>query len=95
MIKIVKNKTDAVKKSLEANYNNTWLFMLSKNIELWEDHEKRIAQIDEVVTALLNELTKEKELIDYKPNKEKPVRHHKPKIDGLQNTLVKLYGVDV
>ena len=46
MIKIVKKKTDAVKKTLEANYNNTWLFMLSKNIELWEDHEKRIAQID-------------------------------------------------
>ncbi len=84
-----------VKKSLEANYNNTWLSMLSKNIELWEDHEKRIAQIDEVVTALLNELTNEKELIDYKPNKEKPVRHHKPKIDGLQDMLVKLYGVDV
>jgi transposase len=93
--KIIKNKGDAVKKSLEANYNDTWLFMLSKNIELWEEHEKRITEIDELITTLLSELTKEKELVDYKPNKEKPVRHHKPRIDGLQDMLVKLYGVDV
>jgi transposase len=91
---IIKNKGELVKKSLEANYNTTWIFMLSKNIELWEEHEKRIAQIDLLISTLLNELTKEKELIDYKPNKEKPVRHHKPKIDGLQDLLVKMYGVD-
>ena len=83
--RIIKNKGEQVKKSLEANYNDTWLFMLSKNIELWEEHEKRIAQIDEKIATLLNELTKEKELVDYKPNKEKSVRHHKPKIDGLQD----------
>ncbi len=93
--KIINNKGDAVKKSLEANYNDTWLFMLSKNIELWEEHEKRIAQIDERISTLLNELTKEKELVDYKPNSQKKIRHHKPKIDGLQDMLVKLYGVDV
>jgi transposase len=92
---IIKNKGELVKKSLEANYNNTWIFMLSKNIELWEEHEKRIAQIDELITTLLKELTKEKEVVNYKPNKEKQVRHHKPKIDGLQEMLVKLYGVDV
>lgn len=93
--RIITNKGDAVKKSLEANYNDTWLFMLSKNIELWEEHEKRIAQIDEKISTLLTELTKEKELVDYKPNKEKKIRHHKPKIEGLQAVLVNLYGVDV
>lgn len=93
--RIITNKGDAVKKSLEANYNDTWLFMLSKNIELWEEHEKRIVQIDERISKLLTELTKEKELVDYKPNKEKKIRHHKPKIDGLQDVLVNLYGVDV
>ena len=92
--RVIKQKGDLVKKSLEANYNDTWLFMLSKNIELWEEHEKRIVQIDELITTLLNELTKEKELVDYKPNEEKPIRHHKPKIEGLQDILVKLFGVD-
>jgi transposase len=91
---IIKNKGELVKKSLEANYNDTWIFMLSNNIKLWEEHEKRIAEIDKLITILLNELTKEKELMDYKPNKEKRVRHHKPKIDDLQDILVKLYGVD-
>jgi len=93
--RIIANKGDAVKKSLEANYNDTWLFMLSKNIELWEEHEKRIAQIDARISKLLAELTKGKELIDYKPNEEKKIRHHKPKINGLQDVLVNLYGVDV
>ena len=93
--RIITNKGDKVKKSLEANYNDTWLFMLSKNIELWEEHEKRIAQIDEKISILLNELTSEKKLIDYQPNKEKPIRHHKPKINELQDMMVKLYGVDV
>ena len=92
--KIIKNKGELVKKSLEANYNETWIFMLSKNIELWEEHEKRIAQIDELISTLLEELTKEKELDNYIANKAKPIRHHKPKIDGLQDMLVKLYGVD-
>jgi transposase len=91
---IIKNKGELVKKSLEANYNITWIFMLSKNIELWEEHEKRIAQIDELITTILKELTKEKEVVNNKPNKEKQVRHHKPKIDGLQDMLVKMYGVD-
>jgi hypothetical protein len=92
--RVIKQKGDLVIKSLEANYNDTWLFMLSKNIELWEEHEKRIAQIDELITTLLNELTKEKDLVDYKPNKEKPIRHHKPHIEGLQDMLIKLFGVD-
>ncbi len=92
---IIKNKGEQVKKSLEANYNSTCIFMLSKNIDLWEQHEKKIAEIDGLITTLLNELTKEKVIKDYKPNKEKAIRHHKPKIDGLQEMLVKLYGVDV
>lgn len=93
--RVIKQKSDAVKKSLEGNYNATWLFMLKKNIELWEEHQLRIVQIDQAIAQLLNELTKQKELVAYKPNKEKPIRHHKPQIAGLQEIMVKLFGVDV
>jgi transposase len=92
--RVIKQKGDAVKKSLEGNYNETWLFMLKKDIELWEQHEMQVMQLDQRIAALLNELTKDKPEPEVSSSKPKPIRHHKPQIEGLQTILVKLFGVD-
>ena len=92
--RIIKKKGNLVKSALEGNYNETWLFMLSKNIELWEQHQLQIAQLDKRIENLLQELTQDKQIDENKAGKEKPIRHHKPQIDGLHIMLVKLFGVN-
>lgn len=91
--KIIKKKGEAVLKALEGNYNDTYLFMLEQNLNMWEKHQKHIAVIDNRINQLLQQMTKDKALpvTDSKP---KPVRHHAPKIKGLHEMLIRLYGVN-
>lgn len=93
--KIIKTKSNEVLESLKGNYNDTWIFMLNQNIQLWEKHQQQVTEIDTRIAILLEELTKEKETENIIVNKIKPVRHHKPQIDNLQERLVKLFGVDL
>ena len=92
--RIILKKGEAVLKSLEGNYNDTYLFMLRQNLHMWEKHQEHIAVIDERIGALLQQLSKDKELL-VKDSKPKPVRHHAPKIEGLHQMLIRLYGVNV
>ena len=39
--------------------------MLSKDIELWEQHQVQVEQLDGRIEKLLNELTKDKQIVDY------------------------------
>lgn len=64
-MKVIKQKGELIKKALEGNYNDTWLFMLSKDIELWEQHQVQVEQLDGRIEKLLNELTKDKQIVDY------------------------------
>jgi hypothetical protein len=92
--KIIKNKGEAVLKALEGNYNDTYLFMLEQNLCMWEKHQEQITVIDNRINQLLKQMSKDKTLpvTDSKP---KPVRHHAPKIEGLHQMLIQLYGVNV
>jgi transposase len=91
--KIIKNKGEAVFKALEGNYNDTWLFMLEQNLVMWEKHQEQITVIDNRINQLLQQMSKGKALAvaDSKP---KSVRHHAPKIEGLHQMLIRLYGVN-
>lgn len=91
--RIQKYKGEQVIKALEGNYNETYLFMLRQNMELWEIHQERIAVIDARISLLLDELSMDKEEVTVGPKK--PIRHHKPQISGLHNTMARLYGVDL
>ncbi len=92
--KIVDKKGEAVLKALEGNYNETYLFMLEQNLYMWEKHQEHISTIDKRIGELLQQLSKDKELL-VKDSKPKPVRHHAPKIEGLHQMLIRLYGVNV
>jgi len=93
--RIKKTKGAEVIKALEGNYNDTWLFMLDQNIKLWENHQQQITAIDSRIALLLGDLTAGKQLDESILGKVKPVRHHKPQIDNLHETLVKFFGVNV
>lgn len=93
--RIKKQKGTEVLKALEGNYNDTWLFMLDQNMQLWENHQQQITAIDKRIETLLEELTAGKSIDEAVIGKAKPVRHHKPQINNLHETLVKFFGVNV
>jgi hypothetical protein len=91
--RIQKYKGEKVLKALEGSYNDTYLFMLRQNMELWEIHQNRIEKIDTKIAQLLDELSMDKEEVPTGDTKR--IRHHAPEIDGLPSTMARLYGVDL
>jgi hypothetical protein len=91
--RIIEKKGEAVLKALEGNYNETYLFMLKQNLHMWEKHQEQVEVIDRQIGCLLQQLSKDKEL-SIKNSTPKPVRHHAPRIEGLHEMLIRLYGVN-
>lgn len=85
-----------VLKALEGNYNDTWVFMLKQNLGIWKQYQQQTELIDQRIAELLRGLVEQKPEVGKEVlGKEKPVRHHKPKIDNLHTMLVQLFGVNV
>lgn len=91
--RIQKKKKENVLKALEGNYNETYLYMLAQNMQLWEIHQDQIEKLDSKIAQILDELSMNKEEVAI--GERKRIRHHAPKIAGLQNTMARLYGVDL
>ena len=92
--KIRKNKPELILKALEANYNDTYLFILKENMESWRYHQDKIQVIDKRIEQILQELCKEKESIEV-TSTPKPIRHHAPKVTDLHQMMVRLHGVNI
>ena len=92
--RIIKNKSEEIKKALEGNYNETWLFLLEQNFKMWKQHQQHLLSIDKKLESLLKDLNMGKPNIKSEQN-EKRIRHHKPIIRDLNQKLLNLYGVDV
>lgn len=91
---IREKKAEEVKKALEGNYNPTWIFLLKQNLTMWKGHQQHLLAIDKKIESILDELTVDKEEVK-STTKAKPIRHHKPQIEGLHSKLLKLYGINV
>lgn len=91
---IIAKKSEQVKKALEGNYNETWLFLLSQNLKMWKQHQTHLLCIDKKLETLLEDLNTDRDVIEASA-KVKPIRHHKPAIEGLHQKLLTLYGVNV
>src|SRR3954447_20088913 len=91
--RILKHKEEAVLKALEGNYNDTYIFLLEQNLKLWEMHQQQITVIDKRISQLLEQMSHDK-VVPATGGKSKTVRHHAPKIEGLHQMLISLYGVD-
>ncbi len=92
--RIIEKKGELVLKALEANYNETYLFMLDQNMRLWEMHQQQIVLIDQRIEKLLEQMCEETKTIEIK-SKAKPIRHHAPKVNGLHGKLIQLYGANL
>jgi len=91
---IIKNKSERVRKALVGNYNETWLFLLRQNLKMWKQHQDHLLEIDKKIEAVLADLNKNNPTIESQAAI-KPIRHHKPQIEGLHQKLLNLYGINV
>lgn len=91
--RIIKAKSEDMLKALEGNFNDSWIFLLERNLHMWKLHEQQLASIDKKIEELLRFLEAGKEPIAGNAPA-KPIRHHRPNIAELHQTLLNIYGVD-
>jgi transposase len=91
--RIINNKSEQVLKSLEGNYNESWIFLLEQNLKMWKMHQDQLLVIDRRIEVLLEALETGKEEIKGEAPIKK-IRHHAPKIKDLHQKLLNIYGVD-
>lgn len=96
--KIKTSKGALILKALEANYNESYLFLLEQNLLMWENHQQSILTIDKKIEQLLAVLAAE-EATPSVPctscSRSKRIRHHAPQVEGLHSKLIQLYGSDL
>lgn len=92
--KIKSIKSEAILKALEGNYNDTYLFMLEQNMNMWEAHQMQVKIIDKQIEQLLEKMCVDKPTVEV-TSKPKPIRHHAPVVNNLHGMLVNLYGINM
>jgi len=88
---IKKNKREDVIKSLDGNYNESYIRLLKENLHLWEEHQKSIHQVEHLIGELLKKINQDNSHIEV-TTPSKPARHHHPNIKELHQTMVQMYG---
>lgn len=86
-------KSDDLIKALEGNYNDTYLFMLEQNMNMWEAHQMQVTIIDKQIEELLQKICEDKPEVAI-TSKPKPIRHHAPEVNNLHGMLIKIYGIN-
>jgi len=89
--RILEKKREDVIKSLEGNYQESYLLLLKENLRLWEEHQKSILHVEQQIEKLLEKLNRDNKHLEVS-SPGKPSRHHQPKIGGLHKTMVQMYG---
>ncbi|GAB3421281.1 IS110 family RNA-guided transposase [Niabella aquatica] len=94
--RIKSKKSAEVLKALEGNYNETYLFMLKQNLDMWKQHQQQVHIIDQRIALLLTNLVQDKPAVKKDAlGKAKSIRHHAPQIKNLHAMMVQLFGVNV
>jgi transposase len=92
--RIIMKKREEVLLALQGNFNETYLFILASNLQLWEIHQEHILNIDKKIESVLDELTIDRPHIAAN-SKPKQIRHHKPNVKNLHQKMLDMYGVNM
>jgi transposase len=88
--RIIKNKKDEVLKSLNGRYTKSGLFALKQALDSYNFYQIQIKQCDAMLGEVLKRIGKGKS--DQTTSSErKLIRHHKPDIDNLGITMLKIF----
>jgi hypothetical protein len=85
----LKNKSEDILKALEGYYTETGLFSLLQAYEAYKFYQRQILACDKKIEEVLNRYQQLEK--DRAKRKVKPVRHHKPEVDGLDEHLILLF----
>jgi len=87
------NKGEEVLKALEGHYTPQGLFALDQAYKGYLFYQGQMLACDEQVQHTLEKINKDKDLPPgTQTGKRKPIRHNKPKIEGLGNHLLKIFN---
>jgi transposase len=88
---IIKNKKDEILKSLNGKYTQAGLFSLQQAFDSYNFYQNQIQQCDQMLDKVIKRMgdvgTDQKQQIP-----RKPIRHHKPDINNLGISLIKIFG---
>jgi hypothetical protein len=88
--RIIKHKKDDVLKSLNGRYTKSGLFALKQALDSYSFYQIQIKQCDAMLGEVLRRISKSKS--DQTTSaKRKAIRHHKPDIDNLGITMLKIF----
>ena len=87
--KILENKKDNLLKSLEGVYSEDHLFALSQAYQTLKYYNHLIEECDKAMEKHLLKITESKSDVEVK-NKRKPIRNHRPQIEDLSKSLLKM-----
>lgn len=88
--KIIKHKKDEILKSLNGRYTKSGLFALKQALDSYTFYQNQIKQCDVMLGEVLKRISKGKS--DYAiSSQRKKIRHHKPDIDDLGPTMLKIF----
>jgi hypothetical protein len=89
---IQKNKTQKLHAALEGNWKEEHLFALRQAYELWQFYQKKIAECDQAIEAVLKELAGPEDPAQPSPPASKRGGVNAPQIAGLHGMLWRLCG---
>lgn len=87
---LIKNKSEEIIKALEGFYTEAGLFKLNQAYEAYHFYQKQIDQCDKRIDEVLKRHQQPPKSKSKKASK--PVRHNPPKVDGLEDHLIHLFG---
>ena len=90
---ILKNKKEAVLKSLEGKYTEAGLFALKQAYDGYKFYLLQIDECDKKISMVMNRIgdySKNQQHQDQK-KKRKPIRHHKPNVENLGENLLHIF----
>jgi transposase len=82
--RLQEKKRDQILKALEGYYTEAGIFSLQQAYEAYQFYKEQIKACDKKLEAVMKKINQGKELTKEMVNqKRKPIRHHKPEIEGL------------
>ena len=87
---VIKNKSEAVLKSLEGFYTHEGLFVLKQAYEAYQFYQRQIKECDGMLMTVLQDINGNQTEED--PTNRKAVRHNKPDIENLGGQMLKIFG---
>ncbi|WP_397321398.1 IS110 family transposase [Pedobacter foliorum] len=87
---VIKNKSEAILKSLEGFYTSEGIFALKQAYEAYQFYQRQIKECDGMLMTVLQDINGNQTEQD--STNRKAIRHNKPDIENLGGQMLELFG---